>query len=191
MQNPNIFRSGIFVGLDMRAWLSSRPRPALAATQAVNFLKETNGLLKIEDILPFFPDFVMIDEFKDAICSSLEEYNRQIEDLKVRMPLQERTASPLRATRARIRPPLTPSGSSPCPLTPLPPPPLLIQPLMMPPFAPCRLRWMSRPRLRTSCGRCGAVQSQHAPSLSRGRNGCLQPHTPHYLTCLVILLALQ
>lgn len=46
-------------------------------------MKEAGGLLKIEDILPFFPDFVHIDEFKDAICSSLEEYNRQIEDLKV------------------------------------------------------------------------------------------------------------
>ena len=31
--------------------------------QAVAFLKETQGLLKIEDILPFFPAFVLIDEF--------------------------------------------------------------------------------------------------------------------------------
>jgi len=28
------------------------------------FLKETDGLLKIEDILPFFPDFALIDDFK-------------------------------------------------------------------------------------------------------------------------------
>jgi len=64
--------------------------------QAVNFLKETNGLLKIEDILPFFPDFVMIDEFKDAICSSLEEYNRQIEDLKTEMDVATEIADVLR-----------------------------------------------------------------------------------------------
>ena len=38
----------------------------------------TGGLLKLEDILPFFPDFVMIDNFKDAICDSLERYNRQV-----------------------------------------------------------------------------------------------------------------
>uniref|UniRef100_A0A7S1SRU6 Pep3/Vps18 RING C-terminal domain-containing protein n=1 Tax=Tetraselmis chuii TaxID=63592 RepID=A0A7S1SRU6_9CHLO len=64
--------------------------------QAVNFLKETNGLLKIEDILPFFPDFVLIDEFKDAICSSLEEYNRQIEDLKTEMDVATEIADVLR-----------------------------------------------------------------------------------------------
>ena len=39
------------------------------------------GLLKLEDILPFFPDFVTIDNFKDAICDSLERYNRQVSAL--------------------------------------------------------------------------------------------------------------
>ena len=32
--------------------------------KAIAFLKETDGLLKIEDILPFFPDFALIDDFK-------------------------------------------------------------------------------------------------------------------------------
>ncbi|CAK9141558.1 unnamed protein product [Ilex paraguariensis] len=50
--------------------------------KAIAFLKETDGLLKIEDILPFFPDFALIDDFKEAICSSLEDYNEQIEKLK-------------------------------------------------------------------------------------------------------------
>lgn len=50
--------------------------------KAIAFLKETNGLLKIEDILPFFPDFALIDDFKEAICSSLEDYNKQIQKLK-------------------------------------------------------------------------------------------------------------
>ncbi|XP_044466444.1 vacuolar sorting protein 18 [Mangifera indica] len=53
--------------------------------KAIAFLKETDGLLKIEDILPFFPDFALIDDFKEAICSSLEDYNRQIEKLKQEM----------------------------------------------------------------------------------------------------------
>ncbi|XP_058777597.1 vacuolar sorting protein 18 [Vicia villosa] len=52
---------------------------------AIAFLKETDGLLKIEDILPFFPDFALIDDFKEAICSSLEDYNKQIETLKEEM----------------------------------------------------------------------------------------------------------
>ncbi|KAL6524490.1 Vacuolar protein sorting-associated protein 18 like protein [Orobanche hederae] len=53
--------------------------------KAIAFLKETDGLLKIEDILPFFPDFALIDDFKEAICSSLEDYNEQIEKLKQEM----------------------------------------------------------------------------------------------------------
>lgn len=39
--------------------------------QAMAFLKQCD-LVKIEDILPFFSDFVTIDHFKDAICDSLK-----------------------------------------------------------------------------------------------------------------------
>ncbi|XP_022148071.1 vacuolar protein sorting-associated protein 18 homolog [Momordica charantia] len=53
--------------------------------KAIAFLKETDGLLKIEDILPFFPDFALIDDFKEAICLSLEDYNKQIDQLKQEM----------------------------------------------------------------------------------------------------------
>ncbi len=31
-------------------------------------LSEAGGAVRIEDILPLFPDFVEIDAFKDAIC---------------------------------------------------------------------------------------------------------------------------
>ena len=41
---------------------------------AVQFLESTN-ILKIEDILPFFPDFVVIDDFKEEICTALEGYS--------------------------------------------------------------------------------------------------------------------
>jgi vacuolar protein sorting-associated protein 18 len=42
-------------------------------------------LLKIEDLLPFFPDFTQIEYFKDAICDSLKEYNRRIQEQKKEM----------------------------------------------------------------------------------------------------------
>ncbi|PFX17103.1 Vacuolar protein sorting-associated protein 18-like [Stylophora pistillata] len=58
--------------------------------KAMEFLNQSE-LLKIEDILPFFQDFVTIDHFKDAICSSLHEYNQHIEELKSEM--QEATES--------------------------------------------------------------------------------------------------
>ncbi|KAF6133683.1 VPS18 core subunit of CORVET and HOPS complexes [Phyllostomus discolor] len=54
-------------------------------------------LLKIEDVLPFFPDFVTIDHFKEAICSSLKAYNHHIQELQREM--EEATASAQRIRR--------------------------------------------------------------------------------------------
>jgi hypothetical protein len=51
---------------------------------AIEFLKKCD-LLRIEDLIPFFPDFVIIDDFKEEICSALEEYSRQITQLKTAM----------------------------------------------------------------------------------------------------------
>lgn len=48
---------------------------------ATSLLRECR-LLKIEDILPFFPDYTTIDFFKDAIRQSLQEYRNQIMSLK-------------------------------------------------------------------------------------------------------------
>ncbi|KAF5280506.1 hypothetical protein FQA39_LY18028 [Lamprigera yunnana] len=69
--------------------------------QAMEFLEECE-LLRIEDILPFFSDFVTIDHFREAICKSLKvfseffcsshlkifcfkEYNNHIQDLQDEM----------------------------------------------------------------------------------------------------------
>lgn len=53
-------------------------------TAAMEFLSLTN-LLSIEDILPFFPDFTIIDSFKEEICLALESYANRIEELKGEM----------------------------------------------------------------------------------------------------------
>ena len=53
--------------------------------QAMACLQECNGLVKVGDILPFFPNFVTIDHFKDAICDSLQEYSTHIQELKDEM----------------------------------------------------------------------------------------------------------
>jgi vacuolar protein sorting-associated protein 18 len=50
----------------------------------MRFLENTD-LLKIEDILPFFPDFVVIDDFKEEICTALEGYSAHIDSLKAEM----------------------------------------------------------------------------------------------------------
>jgi vacuolar protein sorting-associated protein 18 len=51
---------------------------------AINFLNRCE-LLRIEDLIPFFPDFVIIDDFKEEICAALEEYSRSIDALKREM----------------------------------------------------------------------------------------------------------
>jgi hypothetical protein len=61
-----------------------------------DLMREAGGLLKIEDILPLFPDFARIDTFKDAICHSLEDYNSQIAGLKTEMDDVTRIADALR-----------------------------------------------------------------------------------------------
>ena len=50
---------------------------------AMAILKEC-PLLGIEDILPFFPNEVQINDFRDEICKSLQQYNNKIQDLKVK-----------------------------------------------------------------------------------------------------------
>uniref|UniRef100_A0A0E0LRW0 RING-type domain-containing protein n=1 Tax=Oryza punctata TaxID=4537 RepID=A0A0E0LRW0_ORYPU len=65
--------------------------------KAIEFLSETNNLLKIEDILPFFPDFVLIDDFKEEICKSLKDYDSQIEQLKQEMDDATRGADNIRS----------------------------------------------------------------------------------------------
>jgi hypothetical protein len=69
---------------------------------AMQFLTHCE-LLKIEDILPFFPDFVLIDDFKEAICSSLTNYNHNIEELKVDMDDATKSANLIRADIIELR----------------------------------------------------------------------------------------
>ena len=63
---------------------------------AIEFLKRCE-LLKIEDLIPFFPDFVVIDDFKEEICSALENYSRHIDDLKQEMDMSAHTAEQIQA----------------------------------------------------------------------------------------------
>ncbi|KAL0951371.1 hypothetical protein HGRIS_008072 [Hohenbuehelia grisea] len=62
---------------------------------AMRFLENTD-LLKIEDILPFFPDFVVIDDFKEEIAHALEGYSAHIEALKSEMDEATRTAEAIK-----------------------------------------------------------------------------------------------
>jgi hypothetical protein len=64
---------------------------------AMDFLKRCE-LLRIEDLIPFFPDFVVIDDFKEEICAALEEYSRQIDSLKTSMDSSATTAASIKTS---------------------------------------------------------------------------------------------
>ncbi|XP_014671569.1 PREDICTED: vacuolar protein sorting-associated protein 18 homolog [Priapulus caudatus] len=68
----------------------------------MRFLRECD-LIKVEDVLPFFPDFVTIDHFKDAICASLGAYNRHIEALRCEMDEAAAAAREARADAQAFR----------------------------------------------------------------------------------------
>lgn len=59
---------------------------------AMQFLLRTD-LLTVEDILPFFPDFCVIDELKEDICDTLEGYVTRIDALKDDMDKTVATAA--------------------------------------------------------------------------------------------------
>lgn len=68
---------------------------SLIVFSAMRFLEDTD-LLKVEDILPFFPDFVVIDDFKEEIAHALEGYSAHIDDLKREMDDVTHTAESIK-----------------------------------------------------------------------------------------------
>lgn len=70
--------------------------------EALELLKICD-LLRIEDLLPFFSDFQKIDHFKEAICDSLKEYNRKIQEQKKEMDECADAAEKVRASIQSFR----------------------------------------------------------------------------------------
>ena len=62
---------------------------------AIEFMKRCD-LLRIEDLIPFFPDFVVIDDFKEEICAALESYSRSIAALDLEMDASAATAESIK-----------------------------------------------------------------------------------------------
>ncbi|CAF0851600.1 unnamed protein product [Adineta steineri] len=60
-------------------------------------------LLKIEDVLPLFPDFETIDQFKKPIIESLEHYNLRLTDLRTEMKEASTSIDDIRVDLAKYR----------------------------------------------------------------------------------------
>ncbi|KAK4055290.1 tethering complex subunit [Microbotryomycetes sp. JL201] len=69
---------------------------------AMRFLESTD-LVKIEDVLPFFPDFVVVDDFKEEICNALEDYSSHIDRLKKEMDDATQSAEEIKRDIADLR----------------------------------------------------------------------------------------
>ncbi|KAM0793369.1 hypothetical protein ACM66B_000824 [Microbotryomycetes sp. NB124-2] len=69
---------------------------------AMHFL-DSAELVKIEDVLPFFPDFVVVDDFKEEICNALEDYSSHIERLKKEMDDATQSAEEIKRDIADLR----------------------------------------------------------------------------------------
>ncbi len=64
--------------------------------RALSILNECD-ILKIEDILPFFPPFSIIGSFKEEICKSLEDHKTRIEGLRAEMEEYTESAEAIQA----------------------------------------------------------------------------------------------
>lgn len=82
--------------------IETRLTEILIIISAIQFLEQTD-LLKIEDILPFFPDFTVINEFKDEICDALEDYSAHIERLRGEMDEATESAENIKADIETLR----------------------------------------------------------------------------------------
>ncbi|KAK2731579.1 hypothetical protein FQN57_003287 [Myotisia sp. PD_48] len=76
-------------------------QPGTGIKVAIEFLRRCE-LLRIEDLIPFFPDFVVIDDFKDEICTALEDYSRHIDALRQEMDNSAHVAEQIRRETAAL-----------------------------------------------------------------------------------------
>jgi hypothetical protein len=71
--------------------------------KAMEFMHELTNMIAIEDVLPYFPDFVTIDQFKDAIRDSLAAYTEKIQSLKENIDEAAKSAQLIRTDIQNIR----------------------------------------------------------------------------------------
>ncbi|PIA13753.1 hypothetical protein COEREDRAFT_11032 [Coemansia reversa NRRL 1564] len=72
------------------------------ASEVMELVRRSNRL-GVEDILPFFPDFTRVDDFKDDICVALEDYESQIKDLRGEMDEATRTAEAMQRDMSGLK----------------------------------------------------------------------------------------
>lgn len=76
-----------------------------ATKDAIAVLRASAGVLHVEDVLVFFPDLTLIDDFKDEVAEALQQSDASIADLRREMrdyrDAAERVRADIRALRNR------------------------------------------------------------------------------------------
>ncbi|TIA70912.1 hypothetical protein E3P91_02859 [Wallemia ichthyophaga] len=69
---------------------------------AMQFL-EGSDVLQLEDILPFFPSFEVVDDFKEEICNALDRYSSRIEQLSTEMDETGHTSQRIKGDMDKLK----------------------------------------------------------------------------------------
>ncbi|KAK0411582.1 hypothetical protein QR680_005727 [Steinernema hermaphroditum] len=69
----------------------------------MNLLKESNNILKIQDLLPHFPQFTKIEHFKEPLCASLKDHSGKIQELQREMREAAEVANEIRGDMEKLK----------------------------------------------------------------------------------------
>ena len=63
--------------------------------KTAEILTESEGCITISDVLQYFPQFATIDYFKQALCESLQDVSRTIDEHQVRQNYKASSVEPI------------------------------------------------------------------------------------------------
>ncbi|KHN82365.1 Vacuolar protein sorting-associated protein 18 -like protein [Toxocara canis] len=70
---------------------------------AMKLLKDSKDVIKIQDLLPFFPEFTTIEHFKDPLCACLKEHSGKIMELQREMKEATEVADEIHKQMAKLK----------------------------------------------------------------------------------------
>lgn len=89
-------------GTAVTAGKNSEPDAYLNVTEALQILNSEN-VLKIDDLLPLFPEDAKVEDMKKHLCECLDQYNSKILDLKQQLQEHSKSAEELRKKQRKQR----------------------------------------------------------------------------------------
>ncbi|VDK72328.1 unnamed protein product [Onchocerca ochengi] len=103
---PNSTKPKFSVDMRRKVWLQIarhviEKQEDIAA--CVGLLKESDSTIKIQDLLPFFPEFTAIEYFKGPLCECLKEHSGKIKQLQLEMKNATEMAHQIRSDMEKAK----------------------------------------------------------------------------------------